>query len=90
MRLSKPIYESLPLLYVGIGMAAIVIAAFNEEGVLGSVVDALPASLCGLATSVIVVSDGARDGTVAEGRAHGASVKGSVLLRLNTTISMGR
>jgi hypothetical protein len=53
---------------------AIVIAAFNEEGVLGSVVDALPPSLCGLATSVIVVSDGARDGTVAEGRAHGALV----------------
>ncbi len=53
---------------------AIVIAAFNEEGVLGSVVDSLPVSLCGLATSVIVVSDGARDGTVAEGRAHGALV----------------
>ena len=53
---------------------AIVIAAFNEEGVLGSVVDALPATLCGLATSVIVVSDGARDATVAEGRAHGALV----------------
>jgi hypothetical protein len=53
---------------------AIVIAAFNEEGVLGSVIDALPASLCGLATSIIVVSDGARDGTVAEGRAHGALV----------------
>ena len=53
---------------------AIVIAAFNEEGVLGSVVHGLPASLCGLAASVIVVSDGARDATVAEGRAHGALV----------------
>jgi hypothetical protein len=53
---------------------AIVIAAYNEEGVLGSVVDALPPALCGLATSVIVVSDGAKDGTVAEGRAHGALV----------------
>jgi hypothetical protein len=52
----------------------IVIAAFNEEGVLGSVIDALPPLICGLATSVIVVSDGARDGTVAEGRAHGALV----------------
>jgi hypothetical protein len=58
----------------GLPPVAIVIAAFNEEGVLGSVVEALPASLCGLATSVIVVSDGARDGTVAEGRAHGALV----------------
>jgi Glycosyl transferase family 2 len=53
---------------------AIVIAAFNEEGVLGSVVGGLPPSLCGLATSVIVVSDGSRDGTVAEGSAHGALV----------------
>src|ERR1017187_5923976 len=53
---------------------AIVIAAFNEEAVLGSVVHGLPASLCGLAASVIVVSDGARDATVAEGRAHGALV----------------
>ncbi len=53
---------------------SIVIAAFNEEGVLGSVVESLPPSLCGLTTSVIVVSDGSRDGTVAEGRAHGALV----------------
>jgi glycosyltransferase involved in cell wall biosynthesis len=53
---------------------AIVIAAFNEEGVLGSVVDGLPPFLCGMATSVIVVSDGSRDATVAEGRAHGALV----------------
>jgi glycosyltransferase involved in cell wall biosynthesis len=53
---------------------AIVIAAFNEEGVLGSVVDALPSSLAGLGTSVVVVSDGSRDATVTEGRAHGALV----------------
>jgi hypothetical protein len=31
MRLSKPIYESLPVLYVGIGMAAIVIAYFEPQ-----------------------------------------------------------
>jgi tellurite resistance protein TehA-like permease len=31
MRLSKPIYESLPLLYVGIGMAAIAIAYFEPQ-----------------------------------------------------------
>jgi membrane protein YdbS with pleckstrin-like domain len=31
MRLSKPIYESLPLLYVGIGLAAIVIAYFEPQ-----------------------------------------------------------
>jgi Glycosyl transferase family 2 len=53
---------------------AVVIAAFNEEGVVGSVVSALPDTLCGLDTAVIVVSDGSADGTVAEARAHGALV----------------
>ncbi len=53
---------------------AIVIAAYNEQGVLGSVVDALPATLCGLSTAAVVVSDGSRDETVAEGREHGALV----------------
>jgi putative flippase GtrA len=53
---------------------AIVIAAFNEEGVVGSVVAALPASIAGLGVAVIVVSDGAGDGTAAEARAHGALV----------------
>ncbi len=53
---------------------AIVIAAYNEEGVVGSVVDALPNNLCGLATMAIVVSDGSKDGTVAEASAHGALV----------------
>jgi glycosyltransferase involved in cell wall biosynthesis len=37
-------------------------------------VDALPDALCGLGTSVIVVSDGATDGTAAEARSHGALV----------------
>jgi membrane protein YdbS with pleckstrin-like domain len=31
MRLSKPLYESLPLLYVGIGAAAIAIAYFEPQ-----------------------------------------------------------
>jgi glycosyltransferase involved in cell wall biosynthesis len=53
---------------------AIVIAAYNEQGVIGSVVDALPASICGLGTTAVVVSDGSADGTVAEGREHGALV----------------
>jgi glycosyltransferase involved in cell wall biosynthesis len=53
---------------------AIVIAALNEEGVVGSVVDALPNTLCGLGTMAIVVSDGSRDGTVEEAAAHGALV----------------
>ena len=53
---------------------AIVIAAYNEQGVIGSVVDALPASICGLGTTTVVVSDGSADGTVTEGREHGALV----------------
>ncbi len=53
---------------------AVVIAAYNEEGVVGSVVDALPATLCGLDTVAIVVSDGSKDGTAAEATAHGALV----------------
>jgi glycosyltransferase involved in cell wall biosynthesis len=53
---------------------AIVIAAYNEEGVVGSVVDALPNTLCGLSTMPIVVSDGSKDGTVEEANAHGALV----------------
>jgi hypothetical protein len=53
---------------------AIVIAAYNEEGVVGSVTEALPATLCELETAVIVVSDGSRDGTAAEAKAHGALV----------------
>ena len=53
---------------------AVVIAAYNEQGVIGSVVDALPASICGLATTAVVVSDGSADGTVTEVREHGALV----------------
>jgi glycosyltransferase involved in cell wall biosynthesis len=53
---------------------AVVIAAFNEEGVVGSVVSALPTTMCGLETVPIVVSDGSRDGTAKEAAAHGALV----------------
>jgi len=53
---------------------AIVIAAYNEQGVIGSVVDALPAAICGLDTRAVVVSDGSKDKTVTEARTHGALV----------------
>jgi len=53
---------------------AIVIAAYNEEGVLGTVIDALPAKVCGLPTATIVVVDGSVDGTAMEAIAHGALV----------------
>ncbi len=58
----------------GLPPVAIVIAAYNEEGAIGPVVEALPAAACGLATAKIVVSDGAADGTVKEAAAAGALV----------------
>jgi len=53
---------------------AIVIAAYNEEGAIGPVIKELPAQACGLATTVIVVSDGCKDKTAEESRAAGAMV----------------
>src|ERR1700689_5474117 len=53
---------------------AIVIAAYNEEGAIGPVVEALPGEICGLATGSVVVADGCADRTVAEAQAGGAMV----------------
>lgn len=53
---------------------AIVVAAYNEAGAIGPVVEALPAEVCGLATAVIVVADGCADSTAAEAAAVGALV----------------
>jgi glycosyltransferase involved in cell wall biosynthesis len=53
---------------------AIVIAAYNEAGAIGPVVEALPGEACGLATVAVVVADGCADGTAAEARAAGALV----------------
>jgi Glycosyl transferase family 2 len=53
---------------------AIVIAAFNEQDVIGQVIEALPAQICGLGTAVVVVSDGSADKTGGVARNHGALV----------------
>jgi glycosyltransferase involved in cell wall biosynthesis len=53
---------------------AIVIAAFNEEGAIGPVVEALPPTVAGLDAVTIVVSDGAVDATAKEAKAGGALV----------------
>ena len=53
---------------------AIVIAAFNEEGAIGPVVEGLPATIGGLAAVTIVVSDGSVDATTKEAREAGALV----------------
>ncbi|HYB86870.1 MAG TPA: glycosyltransferase family 2 protein [Streptosporangiaceae bacterium] len=53
---------------------AIVIAAYNEADVIGQVIEALPAEICGLKTAVVVVSDGSKDKTARVARDHGALV----------------
>jgi glycosyltransferase involved in cell wall biosynthesis len=53
---------------------AIVIAAYNEEGAIGPVIEALPDQACGLATAVIVVADGCADDTAKEATTAGAMV----------------
>jgi hypothetical protein len=53
---------------------AIVIAALNEQDVIGQVIEALPGTICGLTTAVIVVSDGSADKTGGVARTHGALV----------------
>lgn len=51
-----------------------VIAAYDEEQAVGSVVAALPPTLCGLDTTAIVVTDGCRDRTADVAAAAGALV----------------
>src|SRR5580698_11369310 len=53
---------------------ALVIAAYNEEGGVGPVVEALPRTVCGLAAEVIVVADGCADATAKEADAAVAIV----------------
>jgi glycosyltransferase involved in cell wall biosynthesis len=51
-----------------------VIAALDEEGALGTVVEEVPREACGLAVDVLVVDDGSTDATGAVARASGAYV----------------
>lgn len=53
---------------------AIVIAAYNEQGAIGPVLEALPPQIAGLDVAKIVVSDGSADSTVKEADAAGALV----------------
>ncbi len=53
---------------------AVIMAAYREEGSIGDVVCAIPATVCGLATSTIVVVDGSDDDTAQVARKHGALV----------------
>ncbi|MBV9472975.1 MAG: glycosyltransferase family 2 protein [Solirubrobacterales bacterium] len=53
---------------------AVVVPAYNEEPTVAAVIDEIPAEVAGLPTEVIVVVDGARDGTAASAAAAGALV----------------
>jgi glycosyltransferase involved in cell wall biosynthesis len=53
---------------------ALVIAAYNEEGAIGPVIEELPRVVCGLPAEVIVVADGCADATVKEADSAGAIV----------------
>jgi glycosyltransferase involved in cell wall biosynthesis len=53
---------------------AIVIAAYNEAGAIGPVIEELPGQVCGLATATVVVADGCADGTAKEAMTAGAMV----------------
>jgi len=53
---------------------AVVIAAFNEQQTVAGVVHEVPQTICGLATEVIVVVDGAHDQTAARALQAGALV----------------
>lgn len=53
---------------------AIVMAAYDEAGSIGPVLESLPDTICGLRVRPVVVDDGSTDGTADEARAAGAVV----------------
>jgi hypothetical protein len=53
---------------------AILIPAYNEAENIGVVLDQMPTEVCGVATEVLVVDDGSRDGTGDVAAEHGAPV----------------
>jgi hypothetical protein len=53
---------------------AILIPAYNEAENIGHVLELMPKEVCGVATEVLVVDDGSRDGTGDVAAEHGAPV----------------
>jgi hypothetical protein len=56
------------------GKIAILVPAYNEAENIGVVLDQMPKEVCGVATEVLVVDDGSRDGTGDVAAEHGALV----------------
>lgn len=54
-----------------LGELVVVIAAYNEAAGIGSVLTGMPDRCCGMPVSVLVVVDGATDGTADVAREHG-------------------
>jgi len=63
------------------GKVAILVPAYNEAENVGHVLDRMPAEVCGVATAVLVVDDGSRDGTGDVAAGHGAVVARHVINR---------
>jgi len=60
---------------------AILVPAYDEADSIGYVLDRMPAQVCGVETSVLVVDDGSRDGTGDIAAEHGAAVARHVINR---------
>jgi Glycosyl transferase family 2 len=60
---------------------AILVPAYDEAENIGYVLDRMPAEVCGVATAVLVVDDGSRDGTGDVAAGHGAIVARHVINR---------
>jgi hypothetical protein len=56
------------------GKIAILVPAYNEADNVGTVLDQMPAEVCGVRTEILVVDDGSRDGTGDVAAKHGALV----------------
>ena len=56
------------------GKVAVLVPAYNEAENVGYVLDRMPSEVCGMATEVLVVDDGSRDGTGDVAAEHGALV----------------
>jgi glycosyl transferase family 2 len=63
------------------GKIAILVPAYNEAENIGQVLGLMPAEVCGVQTSVLVVDDGSRDGTGDVAAEHGAVVARHVINR---------